>query len=76
MLVVCRIHCPCVLLLFIARFVADVGCLSHSLSIVHDNIPLESVRNDAVCRSLHFNYPQRLIVVCILPQNETNYTCE
>ena len=41
-------------------------------ALVHDNIPLESVRNYAVCKSLHFNYPQR----CILPQNETNYTCE
>ena len=41
-------------------------------ALVHDNIPLESVRNYAVCKSLHFNYPQR----CILPQNETKYTCE
>jgi hypothetical protein len=46
---------------FICQFVADVGW-----------IPLESVRNYTVCKSLHFNYPEQ----CILPQNETNYTCE
>ena len=70
---------------FICQFVADVGCLSYIVyALVHDNIcvirrilwQITLTRNYAVCKSLHFNYPQRLIVVCILPQNETNYTCE
>ena len=52
---------------FIYQFVADVGCLSHSLScaaVVHGKIPRESVSNDAVCKPSYLHYPQWLIVVC------------